>query len=203
MRRSQLVRALASIPPFPDPRPEWEQVATPAERAADLLEEAVARDDLVGRSVLDLGSGTGTLAIGAALLGARVVRGVEIDPAATRVARAAAKRLGVSVTFTSGPLLPTIEPADTVVMNPPFGAQHRHADRPFWEAAEGSAKHAIYAFALAESRNFIAARAVAQQIHVELSRPVRWDLPRTFPHHRKRRVPLSVDLWVLRRETKS
>jgi putative methylase len=202
MRRSELVRALSTLPPFPAPRADWEQVTTPPECAAELLEEAVGRGDLVGRDVLDLGSGTGILAIGAGLLGARRVEGIEIDPNAVRVARDSARRLGTRVRFVVAPVDGTENTADTVVMNPPFGAQRAHADRPFWEVAFRVAGHAIYAFALAESRTFIARRAVAQQISVELSRPVRWNLPWTFPHHRKRRVALSVDLWVLRRKPK-
>ncbi|MFZ0891138.1 MAG: METTL5 family protein [Thermoplasmata archaeon] len=202
MRRSDLIRALATIPPFPSPRADWEQVMTPLECAAELLEEAVGRGDLVDRHLLDLGSGTGVLAIGAGLLGASRVEGIEIDPSAVRVARVAARRLGSRVRFVVAPVDQAETAVDTVVMNPPFGAQRQHADRPFWDVAFRVAGRAIYAFALAESRNFIARRAVAQQIHVELSRPVRWNLPWTFPHHRKRRVALSVDLWVLRREPK-
>lgn len=202
MRRSELIRALSNVPPFPAPQADWEQVTTPLECAAELLEEAVSRGDLLGRHVLDLGSGTGILAIGAGLLGASRVDGIEVDPSAVRVARAAARPLRRRVRFVVGTVDRVETTADTVVMNPPFGAQRRHADRPFWEAAFRVAGRAIYAFALAESRSFIARRAVAHQIHVELSRPVRWNLPWTFPHHRKRRVALSVDLWVLRRELK-
>jgi putative methylase len=200
MRRSELIRALAQIPRFPTPSSRWEQIATPPECAADLLEEAVARGDLVGRRVLDLGSGTGTLAIGAALLGAGSVRGVEIDPSAVSLAQSVARRWRVRVRFLVAAVEQFHGTAETVVMNPPFGAQRRYADRPFWEAAMRTTKGAIYAFALADSRSFIARRAVARQIRVELSRPIRWDLPWTFPHHRKHQVPLAVDLWVLRRK---
>jgi putative methylase len=86
-------------------------------------------------------------------------------------------------------------------MNPPFGAQRRHADRPFWTSAFATARSAIYAFALADSRTFIEARAVERASRIEATRPVPWDLPAVFPHHRKRRVALPVDLWVLRTGT--
>ena len=87
--------------------------------------------------------------------------------------------------------------ADCVVMNPPFGAQRRHADRPFWERALALARRAVYAFALADSRSFIAGQAVARGARIEETRPVAWRLPRTFAHHRARSVALPVDLWVL------
>jgi len=89
------------------------------------------------------------------------------------------------------------EYADIVVMNPPFGAQRRHADRPFWDAAYRLARRRIYAFSLAPSRTFIARGAVAHRARVESTTSVRWDLPAVFPHHRKPRVVLPVDLWVL------
>jgi putative methylase len=173
---------------------------TPPEAAAELLYEALARGDLAGRSVLDLGAGAGRLAIGAALLGARQVVGVESDPDALVVARANAARAGVECRWVEGSVATYDEPADTVIMNPPFGAQRRHADAPFWERAFSLARRAVYAFSLADSRTFIGRRAVERAARIETTRPIRWELPATFPHHRKPRVPLSVDLWVLRTE---
>jgi putative methylase len=175
-------------------------VVTPADAAAELLYDALARGDLVGRTVVDLGSGTGRLAIGAALLGALRVVGVEQDPGALGIARDNAERAGVSCRWVEGPVSGYAEPADTVVMNPPFGAQRKHADAPFWDRAFALARRAIYAFSLADSRTFIGRQAVARAARIETTRPVRWELPATFPHHRKPRVPLSVDLWVLRTE---
>jgi putative methylase len=200
MRRSELVRRLERVAPPPHPRAELEQVVAPAEAAAELLFSALAADDLDGRSVLDLGSGTGRLAIGAALLGARDVVGVEIDADAVAVARAAATREKVGVEFVVSDVRAWSRGADVVVMNPPFGAQRRHADRPFWDAAFRLAGRSVYAFASAESRSFIARRAVAASAHVLGTRPVAWELPRTFPHHTRRRVAIPVDLWAIRTE---
>ncbi len=197
MRRSELVRALGRVPAPPHPRPELEQVVTPPERAADLLETAVADGDLSGRSVVDLGAGTGRLAIGAALLGASPVVGVEADPELVGIAQAAASGAGVRVDFRTGRVSGFSGAADVVVMNPPFGAQRRGADRPFWEAAFAAARHRIYAFSLSESRTFIARRAVARSAHIVASRPVPWELPRTFAHHSRKRVALAVDLWSI------
>jgi putative methylase len=172
-------------------------VVTPPERAADLLETGVADGGIVGRSVVDLGCGTGRLAIGAALLGAERVVGVEIDPELAAVATSAAQAAGVEVEVTRSDVREFRGASDTVVMNPPFGAQRRGADRPFWDAAFATARRAVYAFSLSESRTFIARRAVARSAHVVASRPVPWELTRTFAHHSRRRVPLAVDLWTI------
>ncbi|MCI4332569.1 MAG: METTL5 family protein [Thermoplasmata archaeon] len=197
MRRSELVRILSQVPEFSNPDPKREQVATPPERAADLLFEALARGDLAARSVVDLGSGTGRLAIGAALLGAGPVEGIEADPGAVELARSAASAAGAHVSWTIRDVAGVESAAETVVMNPPFGAQTRGADRPFWEAALACPR-AVYAFALADSRTFIARLTVARGARVEAQRPVPWTLGPTFRHHRKRSVELPVDLWVIR-----
>jgi putative methylase len=201
VRRSELVRSLSRVPFPEDPRADLEQVGTPAEAAAELLFAAVRLDGLDGRSVLDLGAGTGRLAVGAALLGANPVVGVEVDPALVRIARAAAERAGVAVKFVVADVAAYDRPTDVVVMNPPFGAQRRHADRPFWDRAFALARRSVHAFALADSRTFIASRAVARNAQVLETQPVAWDLPRTFPHHTRRRVTLAVDRWALRTET--
>jgi len=200
VRRSELVRAIERVPVPAQPRAELEQVATPAEAAADLLLAAVRIDGLEGRSVLDLGSGTGRLAIGAALLGAATVVGIETDPVLVEAARAAAKAAGVRVDFWPSDVSAWRQTAELVVMNPPFGAQRRHADRVFWDQALVPAGRSVHAFALADSRTFIARRAVARGAQVLETQPVAWELPRTFPHHTRRRVPLPVDRWAIRTE---
>jgi putative methylase len=197
VRTSELARRLSKIPAFARPDPRLEQVATPAEAAAELLGAADRLESLDGRSVVDLGAGTGRLAIGAALLGATPVRAIEIDPSAVQLARAAANAAGVTVEFEVRDVTGYDRPADVVVLNPPFGAQRRHADRPFWDAAFASGRRSVHGFALAASRTFIARRAVERGAHIIETQPVAWDLARTFPHHTRSRVSLPVDRWVI------
>ncbi|HTT25685.1 MAG TPA: methyltransferase [Thermoplasmata archaeon] len=199
MRQAALARKLQEVPGFPAPRADLEQVVTPPEAAATLLLEALARGDLLGRRVADLGSGTGRLALGAAVLGADPVVGWEADPVAVEVARATARRWGLPVRFEARAVVPPGPDADTVLMNPPFGAQKARADRPFWEAALGGSASAVYAFALSDSRSFIERRAVAHAARLDERRPIDWTFPATFRHHRERAVRLAVDLWVLHR----
>jgi putative methylase len=199
VKKAALTRKLSEVPEFPNPRADLEQVLTPPEAAAELLLEALARGDLVGRRVADLGSGTGRLALGAALLGADPVEAWEIDEGAVALARATASAWGLSVRWEHRPVGPPGPSADTIVMNPPFGAQKARADRPFWEAAFSGPASAVYAFALSDSRSFIERWAVDHAARLDERRSVDWTFPATFRHHRKRSVRLSVDLWVLRR----
>jgi putative methylase len=195
MRRSELVRRIQAVPTFTHPRPELEQVVTPAEAAVDLLDTAARLTGLEGVSVVDLGCGTGRLAIGAALLGAGPVAGVEVDSAPLAQARVASA--GLAIEWTVADVGGWTGACDVVVMNPPFGAQRAHADRPFWDAALRSARRAVYAFALSDSRTFIARRTVARGARIIETHPVAWALARTFPHHTRAQVPISVDLWAI------
>ncbi|HYA54605.1 MAG TPA: methyltransferase [Thermoplasmata archaeon] len=202
MRRDQLVRGLQSVPLPPDPLAPLEQVGTPAEAAVDLL---LALDRTVGlrdRSVADLGSGTGRLAIGAALMGARPVAGVEVDERLLPIAKKAALTLGAEVEWVVSDVTDWNRRTEVIVMNAPFGAQTRHADRPFWERAFSLADRAVGAFASSASRTFIARLALDRGAHVIEVGPVPWNLPRTFAHHRAANVRLAVDRWVLETESK-
>jgi putative methylase len=177
-------------------------VVTPAEAAADLLLTLDREVGLRSRSVLDLGSGTGRLSIGAALLGGHPVVGVEVDPTLVSIARSAARAADARATFRLGDVTDWQRRADVIVMNPPFGAQTRFADRPFWDRAFSLARRSVGAFASSASRTFIARLALARGAHVVEVEPVRWDLPRTFPHHRAKSVRLPVDRWVIEMETR-
>ena len=79
-----------------------------------LLEEYVKK----GCAVLDVGCGTGVLAMCAALLGAESVHAVDIDAEAVKVAKANAERGGFAIDVECGNLLENrYENADIVVAN--------------------------------------------------------------------------------------
>lgn len=80
--------------------------------------EALAELDLAGRSVLDVGTGTGVLAIAAARRGADPVVGVDVDPDAVEVARANAATTGVALDLRVGSVgAAPPGPFDVVVAN--------------------------------------------------------------------------------------
>lgn len=123
---------LQKIQGFRSPKADIEQYMTPAPLAARLLHEAALAGDICEMKVVDLGCGTGMLSIGAALLGAEVT-GIDIDEAALKIARKNAEAFGLDIEWIRMRIDETAKPlaADTVIMNPPFGAQKEHADRPF------------------------------------------------------------------------
>lgn len=202
MRRKDLEQALAAIPRHDAPRPDLEQYRTPEAIAAELLWKAAEDGAVRDRNVLDLGCGTGLFAIGAALLGARLAAGVDVDPAAIRVATESAARAGVQerTWFMAADVAAwhaDPDTFDTVVMNPPFGAQaaNRHADRIFLErAAEAVRDRRGTVWFLAQERTQRFLQAYASELGASLERVAVWDYPllAQFAFHKDEAKPVRV-----------
>ncbi|MGQ4555690.1 methyltransferase [Halobellus sp. GM3] len=140
--KSALETQLAVVAGFEDPRADLEQYPTPPELAAHVVHVADLNGDVEARTVVDLGTGTGMLALGAALRGPARVVGVDVDRSALETAVANRRRVGTTTPVgwvladaTRAPLCP--DGPTTVLMNPPFGAQNgnEHADRAFLATA--------------------------------------------------------------------
>jgi putative methylase len=203
MRLNELERTLEGVEGFSTPSSLLEQYKTPAPLAARLLYHASLRGDISGKRVCDLGCGTGILSIGAVLLGAASATGIEADHKALAIARRNAENFGTFITFLAGDLsdpglVAGIGIFDTVVMNPPFGAQKAHADRPFIDAGLVLAP-VIYGIFNAGSRHFLEryleGRGVIEEIIGGLL-PIR----RSFSFHRKDVREIPVEIMVIRRD---
>lgn len=194
IKRRNLAIFLERVAPLPTPRADLEQYATPAEIAARVLYKAYGLRDVYERAVADLGCGNGILALGAARIGAAPVLGIDADPEAIAVARDNAESLGLSVEFRTVDVREFQESVDTIFMNPPFGGQRKHADRPFLKAALGHATVA-YSFHNAVTRRFVE-RAVADlggtATHLAT---YKFPLPLTQPFHERDRAEVDVDLF--------
>jgi ribosomal protein L11 methyltransferase len=93
---------------------------------------ALSRRVEPGMRVLDLGTGSGILAIAAAMLGAEAW-GVDIDPAVIPQARANAERNRVEACFVEGSLADVEGPFDLVVANL-YAELHAHLAEAYREA---------------------------------------------------------------------
>jgi putative methylase len=143
VRKLELELLLSQIAPHPSPKPSLEQYTIPADVAATMLHiAAYSYGDIVGKAVLDLGCGTGRLALGAAFLGAKQVVGIDIDKGSIEVAFENSMRTNLKekVQWITGDIDTVHGSFDTVLQNPPFGVQRRKADRKFLEKALESGK---------------------------------------------------------------
>lgn len=138
IRKLDLERFLSRIGPHPSPRASLEQYTASESVAATMLYlAAYTYGDIMDKRVLDLGCGTGRLAIGSAFLSAKTVVGVDIDRLAVKIAAENSEKLGfkAKVGWIASDVNAVTGKFDTVVENPPFGVQKRGADRLFLEKA--------------------------------------------------------------------
>lgn len=202
-----LAQQLGVVAGFENPSAPLEQYRTPPELAAHLVHLADLRDDVEGRTILDLGCGTGMLTLGAALRGPRRVVGVDVDPAPLATARDNERKVAsttsvswVRADATDAPL--RSDPKETtVVMNPPFGAQsgNEHADRAFLVTAADLAS-VSYSIHNAGSQEFVESFADDNGGDVTDSYRTEFELPRQFEFHDEDKRVVDAEVYRIKWE---
>jgi len=195
MKKKELEIFLENVENFSSPKPWLEQYKTPSSIAADLLFIAYGFHDIGGKQVMDLGCGTGIFAIGAALLGAEQVIGVDVDKNSIEKADRVAKKNHLDIEFRCSDISLITDSVDTVVMNPPFGAQKKnvHADRMFIEKATSIAK-VTYSLHLKKTIPFIEKLLKALDKNGTVINNYQFPLPAQFPFHSKLKDTVTVSL---------
>ncbi|WP_316557437.1 METTL5 family protein [Methanimicrococcus hongohii] len=213
MKLRTLEIALEKVEGFAAPNVNLEQYKTPAVVAAPFLHMAFMNGDIEGKTVYDLGCGTGILSIGAAILGADSVIGFDIDETAVSSAKENAAHMAdifeyddSAIQFIVSDVLKIpemieskeLERADTILMNPPFGAQEKGNDRPFLDAAI-AAGSVIYSIHNKGSRAFIEKYikpAVVTNCFI-----TEFPIRKTFDFHKKEIQTIDVEIYRI--ESKS
>lgn len=199
--KTRLAQQLGVVAGFEDPRVDLEQYRTPPDVAAHLIHTADLQGDIEDRTVVDLGTGTGMLALGAVLRGPKRVIGVDLDPGPLATARANERRVAAAADVewvrgdaTALPLAPD-EPT-TVVMNPPFGAQsgNEHADRGFLATAAAVAD-VSYSVHNAGSEAFVESFAADNGGRVTHAFAAELELPRQFDFHEADSQAVDVEVF--------
>ncbi|KAL4855508.1 Methyltransferase-like protein 5 [Chlorella vulgaris] len=221
MRLKELESLMQDIAPFEEPKVELEQYPTGPHIAARMLYTvANSFDEFDGQTVIDLGCGTAMLSIGAAMLGAQHVLGVDLDDDALRIAQQNVDeyeealpidflRCDVRQVALQGRLK-----ADTVVMNPPFGTRRKGthtqsvnqphnstvcagADMEFLRAAFQLSRNSVYSLHKSSTREFIQrlAERELRATSAEVLAQLRYDLPASYKFHKQKSKDIEVDLW--------
>ena len=194
MKRKDLEICLQKVQPFRDPSASLEQYPTPSVIASDILFAAYANGDIQDKVVNDLGCGTGIFGIGASLLGATKVRGYDVSQNALEVAAENARNIGADMDLIRCDIRDVYDRADTTLMNPPFGSQNKHADRPFLEKAM-ELSDSVYSIHMANTEDFLE-RFVSEKGREIVARATyKYNIPHTFTFHSKTKK--AVDIIVV------
>jgi len=221
IRKLELELFLSQIKPHSEPKANLEQYTISESVAATMLYlAAYTYCDIIGKNVLDLGCGTGRLALGASFLGAENVVGIDIDKEAIRAASTASgtAELKAKVQWVTGDIRAITGRFDTVLQNPPFGVQTRSADRKFLEKAlevggsvfslhnhpcvdkqlvkqlKSSGEHCLQIHA----SPFINKFAEEHGGRVQAVYALLMTIPRMFDFHTKAKHDFVVDLYVIK-----
>jgi len=222
VRKLELEILLSQIKPHPSPKPNLEQYTIPADVAATMLYMAAyTHGGIVDKTVLDLGCGTGRLALGAAFLGAKQVVGVDIDRDAVKVAfeNSVNTDLKEKVQWITGDIDAIHGSFDAVLQNPPFGVQRREADRKFLEKALETGKIIYSLHKRPEKDNALIKKLKANRTNIVPVAPppflksfiekrsgkikavyaMAMTIPHMFSFHTKRKHEFIADLFVIER----
>jgi putative methylase len=195
MKKKELEIFLQKIPNFEKPKPELEQYVTPAEIAADIIFIAFQFGDIENKTILDLGCGTGIFSVGAAVTGAKKVIGIDIDENAIKNAKDFAKKNNLEIDFKIQNIKDIERKCDTVIMNPPFGAQKSNlkADRKFIEKGFGLSK-VIYSLHLSKTIPFIEKMVASLGGNIDFSKDYFLKMKHSFDFHEKKIKNFDVTL---------
>ncbi len=191
--KRQLEIVLSKLKILETPKLRLEQYPVSAKAAAELLYMAgFEHDDLEGR-IIDLGTGTGRLAIGASLMGSAHVVGVDVDARALELARENAKTAGVKVKWVQSTIDKLDGTYDTVIMNPPYGTRTIHADTRFLDKAFQIAS-ITYSIHKASTRTFLDRYVNKSRRRIAETRSMSMKIPHLFSFHARRWKSIEVDL---------
>lgn len=197
MKKRQLEMVLSQLKNRPKPKLKFEGYTLDPLSAANLVQIAAQiNDDIEEKKVVDLGCGSGILAIAAALLEAQWVVGIDIDKKAVEVADENARRTGVTVDFIVGEISCVMKGFDTTLMNPPFGCWRRGADLYFLKKALEISK-IVYSIHKHSSsvRDFLRTKIPEMSANIDKIYESEIVIYQTYSFHKKKKYPIKVDIF--------
>jgi len=199
IKKKDLEIKLEEIPSHPNPTPDLEQYNTPADLASNILFTAFLNRHIKDKDVIDLGCGTGVFSLGAGLLGARSVKGFDLDEDSIKIARKTAAKWGLSenVLFEVKNIENVNSRCDTVLMNPPFGSQKKGADLPFLKKSFEISDF-IYTIHNAKTLDFLRNFINENGHKIFLERGYKFTIKKTFDFHTKDKKNIEVVIFGIK-----
>jgi len=205
LNKRQLEKILQNLKEPTMPKPSLEQYTITGRLASDIVNFSYLHGDIEGKTIFDHGCGAGRLGIGAAIFGAKMVIGIDIDKQMIKLAKENLKRHEI---FTGRQLLVFFvvcdlknwhAKCDTVLQNPPFGIQTQHADRMFIEKALEAGKriYTLHKNGYEKTREFLTKFIESNGGIVEKIIKYKFTIPHMFKFHKKSKFDYNVDLYIV------
>ncbi|NHK30490.1 MAG: methyltransferase [Asgard group archaeon] len=207
IKRKNLEIFLEQVEEIQQPKLQFEQYFTPPRVAANLLWMAgIENNDIFDKIVLDMGCGSGILALGAAYLGAREVIGLDIDYDSLLVA----KKNSTELDFTNNCywLCAKAEDCflkgiDTIIMNPPFGMRKESLsrDRFFLEKALELSNN-VYSINPHADKTRTFFIDYCKDLGAEIKQIIQMDfeIKKLYQFHKLAQHVTTVDLYIIKKE---
>lgn len=163
MNLKRLESILDDFDDFDEPNILFEQYVTPGYVAARMLHTISLNDHIKGKTIVDLGTGPGILAIGSALLGADYVVGVDLDENVFQIAKSNLEEL--DELFPGKPPIDFVhddvtkcslekKSFDVAIFNPPFGTKGNSGiDIEFLKVALNLTRESVYSLHKSATRS--------------------------------------------------
>ncbi|KAM8933928.1 rRNA N(6)-adenosine-methyltransferase METTL5 [Pelodytes ibericus] len=201
MKLKELEGYLQKVDVFENPKVRLEQYPTRPHIAACMLFTIHNTfDDIEDKVVADLGCGCGVLSIGAAMLGAGLCLGFDIDKDALEIFKTNTEEFEltnidfIQCDVCSLPSTSLVKSVDTVIMNPPFGTKNNKGmDMTFLKTALQMARTSVYSLHKTSTRKHVQKKAADWNVKMEVVAELRYDLPASYKFHKKKSVDIEVD----------
>ncbi|KAK7074028.1 Methyltransferase-like protein 5 [Halocaridina rubra] len=204
MKLKELEGYLQGVESFDKPKISLEQYETPSHIASRMVHTIQSSfGDLEGKTVADLGCGCGMLTVGAALLGAGVCFGFDIDADALSICQGNVEEIleSPSVELLQADVKTLGSSAcrfykffDTVILNPPFGTKNNQGtDIEFLKVALSLARTAVYSLHKTVTRAHITKKAEDWGVKMQVMAQLRYNLDSSYKFHKKKSVDIEVD----------
>jgi putative methylase len=195
MKQKDLEIILQKVPTYENPNPYIEQYMTPAHIVADIIFTAYQFGDIQDKKVVDLGCGTGIFSFGIKLANAKEVVGIDIDKECIEIAKNYAEKNNDNIEFIAKDVKDVDIKCDTIIMNPPFGAQksNRWADRAFIEKGFEISK-IIYSLHLSKTIPFIEKMVLLLNGEINYKKRYSFPIKHTYFFHKKKAENIDISL---------
>ena len=208
MKLKELEALLQEVESFAQPKLHLEQFITTAHLASQILFEIDRTyGDIVGKTICDLGIGTGMLSCASVFLGADFVLGIDIDKDELAICQKNIDYFDIdNIDLINADCEDILRndcsnalsrKFDTVIMNPPFGTKNNGIDLLFLRLATSLATGAIYSLHKTSTRKFLQAKTESWGLKMEVVRELRYNIPKV--DNRNKNLYKSApekDIWV-------